>query len=160
MLNCIIIKHDEISNIKVRNLTEDSLYKKCGFKTDKDFHKILSLDFNSNFLEAWGKIDKTDKNKSNNIFLNKYNLNSSGKIIIILKNTDGYISIEKDEFIKYFNLNKEIKEDSEDEEETEEQIDSSNLLSKKLKKDNQDNEDNISLDSELTHDAYCYSDED
>ena len=157
MLNCVIIKNNEITNIKVRNLTEDSLYKKCGFKTDKDFEKILSLDYNGNFLEAWGKIDKTDKNKSNNIFLNRYNLNSIGKIIVILKNTEAYISIEKDEFIKYFNLNKE---ESEDEEENEEQVDSSNFLSKKLKKDNEEDEDNISLDSELTHDAYCYSDED
>ena len=157
MLNCVIIKNNEITNIKVRNLTEDSLYKKCGFKTDKDFEKILSLDYNGNFLEAWGKIDKTDKNKSNNIFLNRYNLNSIGKIIVILKNTEAYISIEKDEFIKYFNLNKE---ESEDEEENEEQVDSSNFLSKKLKKANEEDEDNISLDSELTHDAYCYSDED
>ena len=32
MLNCVIIKNNEISNIKVRNLTEDSLYKNVGLK--------------------------------------------------------------------------------------------------------------------------------
>ena len=164
MLNCIIIKNDDISNIKVRNLTEDSLYKKCGFKTNKDFEKILSLDYNGKFLEAWGKTDKTDKNKLSNIFLNKYNLKSIGKIIIIVKNDKEYISIEKDEFIKYFNLNNKVKDNSDDEEDIEEENYTTNLLSKNIEKNNLDDidveEDNISINSELTYDAYCYSDED
>lgn len=163
MLNCIIIKNDDITNIKVRNLTEDSLYKKCGFKTSKDFEKILSIDFNNNFLEVWGKIDKNEKNKSNNIFLDKYNLSTSGKVIIVLKNNiNNYISIEKEDFIKFFDLNKELKEKEEKEEEEYQEENKSNVLNNNLENNiNQDEEDdNISIDSELTHDAYCYSDED
>ena len=32
MINCILIQNSEINEVKVKNLSEDIIYKKCNFK--------------------------------------------------------------------------------------------------------------------------------
>ena len=55
MINCILIQNNEINEIKVKNLTEDSIYKKCNFKNNSDFIKIKTWNYENNIIELWGK---------------------------------------------------------------------------------------------------------
>ena len=40
MINCILIQNNQINEIKVKNLTDDIIYKKCNFKNNTDFKKL------------------------------------------------------------------------------------------------------------------------
>ena len=104
MISCLLVDNEKINTIKVKNLTEDSIYRKCNYKTNVDFDKIMSLEYNKNLLEVWGKTKgKMELNK--NIFLKNNKLECYGKFIIILKDVDNkYLSLDSNEFLKYFNI--------------------------------------------------------
>ena len=77
MLNCLIIKDDEISTINIKHLSEDNIYKKCGYKSNNNFKKILEHKLKDNIkLELWGKTEGLNKYLNSNKFLldNKYNI--------------------------------------------------------------------------------------
>jgi len=100
MINCILINNDindNVLEIKVKNLTEETIYKKCNFKNSKDFNKIKEWVIEDNNIELWGKINGNKNLKNNWNFFNKENLNIYGKSIFIMKNSDDvYISLSKD----------------------------------------------------------------
>ena len=104
MISCLLVDNEQFNTIRVKNLTEDNIYKKCNYKTNVDFDKIMSLEYNKNLLEVWGKTKgKMEVNK--NIFLKNNKLECYGKFIIILKDvTNKYLSLDSNEFFKYFNI--------------------------------------------------------
>ena len=102
MISCLLVDNEKFNTIKVKNLTEDNIYKKCNYKTNVDFNKIMSLEYNENCLEVWGKTKgKMEYNK--NIFLKNNKLECYGKFIIILKDvTNKYLSLDSNEFFQLF----------------------------------------------------------
>ena len=162
MISCIIINKNDIDEIRVKNLTESTIYKKCNYKIDKDFSKIFSWNNNENIIELWGK--ESGQNKNDFSVFQANNLNVYGKSIFLQKNNKNFISLSKDDFIKFFNVNKEeeivLKESTvaEAEPATEEEVE----VEAEAEAEEEDNEDNISeysYNSELTHELYCYTDE-
>jgi len=165
MISCLLVDNDKFITIKVKNLTEDNIYKKCNYKTNIDFNKIMSLKYNNNFLEVWGKTKgKMELNK--NIFLKNNKLECYGKFIIILKDvTNKYLSLDSNEFFKYFNIlnNTENTENTENTNKTNTNENKTDLLinEEKLKKlennDDSNSELSESNDSELSYELYCYT---
>ena len=165
MISCLLVDNENFNTIKVKNLTEDNIYKKCNYKTNVDFNKIMSLEYNENFLEVWGKTKgKMEYNK--NIFLKNNKLECYGKFIIILKDvTNKYLSLDSNEFFKYFNIlnNNENTENTENTIKTNIDENKTDLLinEEKLKKlennDDSNSEVSESNDSELSYELYCYT---
>ena len=165
MISCLLVDNENFNTIKVKNLTEDNIYKKCNYKTNVDFNKIMSLEYNENFLEVWGKTKgKMEYNK--NIFLKNNKLECYGKFIIILKDvTNKYLSLDSNEFFKYFNIlnNTENTENTENTNKTNTNENKTDLLinEEKLKKlennDDSNSEVSESNDSELSYELYCYT---
>lgn len=168
MISCLLVDNEKFNTIKVKNLTEDNIYKKCNYKTNVDFNKIMSLKYNENFLEVWGKTKgKMEYNK--NIFLKNNKLECYGKFIIILKDvTNKYLSLDSNEFFKYFNIlnNNENTENTENTNKTNTNENKTDLLinEEKLKKlennDDSNSEVSESNDSELSYELYCYTSDD
>jgi len=154
MINCILIQNNEINEIKVKNLTEDSIYKKCNFKNDTDFSKLKIWNYDNLSIELWGK-NKGFSNSLSNFELFKNNgLNIYGKSIFIMKNKESkYISLNKEIFNNYFNIINNVKskivEEISNECKNKEDLDS--------KEDDENSE--YSYNSELTYELYEYSDD-
>ena len=165
MISCLLVDNVNFNTIKVKNLTEDNIYKKCNYKTNVDFNKIMSLKYNKNLLEVWGKTKgKMELNK--NIFLKNNKLECYGKFILILKDvTNNYLSLDSNEFLKYFNIlnNNENNENNENTNKTNTNEGKTDLLinEEKLKKlennDDSNSEVSESNESELSYELYCYT---
>ena len=160
MISCLLCDNEKFNTIKVKNLTEDSIYRKCNYKTNVDFDKIMSLEYNKNLLEVWGKTKgKLEVNK--NIFLKNNKLECYGKFIILLKDvTNKYISLDSNEFLKYFNILNNNESNNESNNETNVIESKTELLINEEKLENNDDsnsEASESNDSELTYELYCYS---
>jgi len=107
MLNCLIIKDNEISTINTKYLSEDNIYKKCGYKSNNNFKKILEHKLNDNIkLELWGKTEGLNKYLNNNKFLldNKYNIYNKC-ILIASNNKKEYVSCLKEYYDNMINNN-------------------------------------------------------
>ena len=154
MINCILIQNNEINEVKVKNLREDSIYKKCNFKNDTDFSKLKNWNYDNFSIELWGK-NKGFSNSLSNFELFKNNgLNIYGKSIFIMKNKESkYISLNKEIFYNYFNIINNVKskivEEKSNECKNKEDLDS--------KEDDENSE--YSYNSELTYELYEYSDD-
>jgi len=71
MTSILIVEHSGIiKQVKVKDLSMDTLYKKCGFKTNDNFNRVTtwSVEYNKDTIniELWAK----DEGKANNE--NKY----------------------------------------------------------------------------------------
>ena len=161
MINCILIQNNEINEVKVKNLTEDCIYKKCNFKNDTDFSKLKIWNYNNFSIELWGK-NKGFSNSLSNFELFKNNgLNIYGKSIFLMKNDeDKYISLNKENFNNYFNIINDVESKVIDDENNE----CKNKQDLEVK-DIEENEENCdenseySYNSELTYELYEYSDD-
>ena len=110
MLNCLIIKGDEILTINTKNLSEDNIYKKCGYKSNNNFKKILEHKLMDNInLELWGKTDGLNKYLNSNKFLleKKYSIYNKC-ILIALNNNNEYVSCLKEYYDRMINNNEII----------------------------------------------------
>lgn len=160
MINCILIQNNEINEVKVKNLTEDCIYKKCNFKNDTDFSKLKIWNYDNFSIELWGK-NKGFSNSLSNFELFKNNgLNIYGKSIFLMKNDkDKYISLNKKNFNDYFNIINDVESKIIDDENNESK-NKENLESKEIKdEENCDENSEYSYNSELTYELYEYSDD-
>ena len=165
MISCLLCDNDKFNTIKVKNLTEDNIYKKCNYKTNVDFNKIKSIEYNKNLLEVWGKTKgKMEVNK--NIFLLNNNLECYGKFIILLKDVNNkYTSLDSNDFFKYFKI---LNNNENNEKINKLTTDESNckllINEKKIEKieNNEDSNSEVSEsnNSELSYELYCYSSDD
>jgi len=159
MIDCLIINNNEFNKIKVRNLNEDNIYKKCNYKNNLDFMKIMNMDYDNNILEVWGKVKcKTELNK--NIFLKNNNLECYGKAIILLKNNEEkYINLDTNKFFKKFKINNDLDNSSNDNNINEINDNNNNIIvnveeNKKIDTNSESSEMN---ESELEYELYCYT---
>ena len=161
MINCILIQNNEINEVKVKNLTEDSIYKKCNFKNDTDFSKLKIWNYENFSIELWGK-NKGFSNSLSNFELFKNNgLNIYGKSIFLMKNDeDKYISLNKENFNNYFNIINDVESKIIDDENNESK-NKEDLESKEIKENEENCDENseYSYNSELTYELYEYSDD-
>ena len=156
MLNCILIINNEITEIKVKNLTDDTIYRKCNYKNNKDFNKIKTWNIENNIVELWGKSKGTSNTLSNFELFKQNSINVYGKSIFIMKNDNNFISLNKDKFLDIFNLiNTEIESvlnenDNNDNNDNNDDIDNNDNVE-------EDDKSECSINSELSYEIYEYS---
>ena len=181
MLSCITLKNTSFTLLKVKNVTEDNIYKKCGYKTSINFKKIYTWNVDDKTIELWSKEDTNIKKYNQHNILTKYSIkvNINNKCIFFLKNKDHFINLDSDFFNKFFDLKETIeisKDDTNSEHITNDNNDSINtnstyglektndLLNKLLHNNNNtntsENEDSFEFNSELSYELYSYSDDD
>ena len=177
MINCILIQNNNINEIKVKNLTEDSIYKKCNFKNNIDFIKIKTWNYKNNIIELWGKNKGFSSSLSEfELFINN-SVNVYGKSIFLMRSDeDKYISIDKENFAEFLNLNNIKKNETVNIEDVENNINKNDKKDQNDQNDeNDENDENnindinnedknsesseFSNNSELTFELYEYSDE-
>lgn len=167
MLNCLIIKDNEITTINTKNISKDNIFKKCGYKSNNNFKKILEYKLKENInLELWGKTVGIDKHLNSNNFLLKKNYNIYNKCILTaLNNNNEYISclreyydimINNNEISDEFNCKKNINpyennSKYEDEDKTKDECKDKSI---ECNEETIYDYDNL---SELTEDSYIYS---
>jgi hypothetical protein len=172
MISCITFKNSSFTLLKVKNVTEENIYKKCGYKTSVNFKKIYTWDLGDKNIELWSKEDLNIKKYIQHNIFTKYSikLNANNKCIFLLKNREQFINLDIDAFNKFFDL-KEAIEVSNDENNNDINTNLSNtnssndinktneLLNKLLHNNNSENEENYEFNSELSYELYSYSDD-
>ena len=187
MLSCITLKNTSFTLLKVKNVTEENIYKKCGYKTSTNFKKIYTWNIDDKTIELWSKEDTNIKKYNQHTILTKYSikLNVNNKCIFFLKNKDHFINLDSEVFNKFFDL-KETIEFSNDDNNNNNNINNNNnydinsnlsndnssndnltsdinktneLLNKLLHNNNLENEENYEFNSELSYELYSYSDD-
>ena len=57
MIKCILINKEEINEIKIKNLSQEELYKRCNFKNNINFSKVKTWKIDDDNIELWGKTE-------------------------------------------------------------------------------------------------------
>lgn len=173
MISCITLKNDTFKQFKVKNVDEENIYKKCGYKSSNNFSKLYTWNIDaSTQLELWSKLDSASKvYNQHSIFLkHAINVNSNNKCIFLLKSNGNYSNLDGKLFNEIFDL-KEVIETEPHINENAANASNANVTntanasnsndnasnanaSKNLDK-NEDNE----VNSELSYELYSYSDE-
>ena len=172
MINILSLNNDSINEIKVKNMDDANIYKKCGYKNTNDFIKLYSGNYKNNVLEIWGKNKGLQKYKNAHTIFDILKIDAFGKCVVILKSDNGnFISITNTILKEFFLVNfkkqlnisssesdKETYEEEETKIETKQSTNTSTNTSTKqnIEKDESDNE---SDNSELSYDLYNYSDD-
>jgi len=173
MISCITLKNKTFKLLKVKNVNEENIYKKCGYKTSTNFKKIYTWDLDDKNIELWCKEDTNITKYNEHIIFTKYSikLNINNKCIFFLKNKEQFINLDNDVFNKFFDLKETIEiskdENTNDINETSDTNDNlssdinktNELLSKLLHNNNSENEENYEFNSELSYELYSYSED-
>ena len=185
MLSCITLKNTSLTLLKVKNVTEDNIYKKCGYKTPINFKKIYTWNVDDKTIELWSKEDTNIKKYNQHNILTKYSIkvNVNNKCIFFLKNKNHFINLDSDFFNKFFDLKEtiEINKDDTNNEHNNNDINinininndndsicanstyglekTNDLLNKLLHNNTLENEDSYEFNSELSYELYSYSDD-
>ena len=172
MLSCITLKNTSFTLLKVKNVTEENIYKKCGYKTSTNFKKIYTWNVDDKTIELWSKEDTNIKKYNQHTILTKYSikLNVNNKCIFFLKNKDHFINLDSEVFNKFFDLketiefsndiNSNLSNDNSSNDNLTSDINKTNeLLNKLLHNNNLENEENYEFNSELSYELYSYSDD-
>jgi hypothetical protein len=121
MISCITLKNSSFKLLKIKNVDEENIYKKCGYKSSNNFSKLYSWTIDSSLdLELWSKQDSTSKVYNQHSIFLKYsiNVNSNNRSIFLLKNKDNYINLDSKFFNDYFDLKEVIETESHSNEDT------------------------------------------
>jgi hypothetical protein len=177
MISCITLKNTSFKLLKVKNVTEENIYKKCGYKTPVNFKKIHTWNLDDKYIELWSKEDTNSKKYNQHNILTKYSikLNVNNKCIFFLRNKENFINLETEVFNKYFDLKEtieiskdDINENNNDTNDTDDTNDvnltsdinkTNELLNKLLHNSNSENEENFEFNSELSYELYSYSED-
>ena len=171
MINILSLNNDSINEIKVKNMDDANIYRKCGYKNTNDFIKLYSGNYKNNVLEIWGKNKGLQKYKNAHTIFDILKIDAFGKCVVILKNDNGnFISITntilKEFFLVNFKKQLNISGSESDKETFEEETkietkQSTNTSTNTSTKQNteKDESDNESDNSELSYDLYNYSDD-
>lgn len=121
MISCITLKNSSFKLLKIKNVDEENIYKKCGYKSSNNFSKLYTWTIDSSLdLELWSKQDSTSKVYNQHSIFLKYsiNVNSNNRSIFLLKNKDNYINLDSKFFNDYFDLKEVIETESHSNEDT------------------------------------------
>lgn len=169
----LIDKNGELKNVKLTNAYDKTeLYKKCGFRSEKDFELCGTWDIeNKCLIELYGKKDGKSGTE------NKYefpppndNFLLFGNCIVLVKNSEGYGNLTIETWDKIYNklfggfesLGEEDSELSEDEEVPQDKLTKHGYKKDGFVVDDDDSDDLCEHEytgSELTDEEYYYSDE-
>ena len=110
MLSCITLKNTNFKLLKVKNVTEENIYKKCGYKTSLNFKKMYTWNIEDKHIELWSKEDINIKKYNEHSILDKYSikLNVNNKCIFFLRNKEQFINLDSDTFNNFFDLKENI----------------------------------------------------
>ena len=110
MISCITLKNNDFKQLKIKNVDEENIYKKCGYKTNNNFKKLYSWNINNDTLELWCKEEENIKKLNQHNIFTKYGIkvNSNNKSIFLLKNKEKFINLDSEVFSDFFNLKEEI----------------------------------------------------
>ena len=185
MISCITLKNTSFKLLKVKNVTEENIYKKCGYKTSTNFKNIYTWSLDDKHIELWSKEDVHIKKHNEHEILTKYSikLNVNNKCIFFLKNKEQFVNLDTNIFNKFFNLKETIEISKDDNTNNENNdtdndadtndvdasdtqnfnlttdINKTNELLNKLLHTNTENEENFEFNSELSYELYSYSDD-
>ena len=179
MLSCITLKNTSFKLLKVKNVTEENIYKKCGYKTSTNFKIIYTWNLDDKRIELWSKEDTNIKKYNMHEILTKYSikLNLNNKCIFFLRNKEQFINLDTNTFNKFFNLKEIIeisKDDTNDTNSTNDANDANdandNNLTDAIKtnellnnllynKNTSETDENYEYNSELSYELYSYSDD-
>ena len=121
MISCITLKNSSFKLLKIKNVDEENIYKKCGYKSSNNFSKLYTWTIDSSLdLELWSKQDSTSKVYNQHSIFLKYsiNVNSNNRSIFLLKNKDNYINLDSKFFNDYFDLKEVIETETHSNEDT------------------------------------------
>ena len=182
MLSCITLKNTSFKLLKVKNVTEENIYKKCGYKTSTNFKIIYTWNLDDKRIELWSKEDTNIKKYNMHEILTKYaiKLNLNNKCIFFLRNKEQFINLDTNTFNTFFNLKEIIeisKDDTNDTNSTNDANDANdtndandNNLTDAIKtnellnnllynKNTSETDENYEYNSELSYELYSYSDD-
>jgi len=183
MLSCITLKNTSFKLLKVKNVTEENIYKKCGYKTSTNFKKLYTWNLDDKTIELWSKEDNNIKNYNNHNILITYNIkvNVNNKCIFFLRNKEQFINLDSEIFNKFFDLKESIeinKDTSTNEDNSNNTNDNNNndIINSNINSDvtkandllnnllhnnnnNSENEENFEFNSELSYELYSYSED-
>ena len=156
MISCITLKNNSFKQFKIKNVDEENIYKKCGYKSSNNFNKLYTWNIDdSTQLELWSKLDSTCKVFNQHSIFLKYsiNVNSNNKCIFLLKSKKDYINLDGKYFNEFFDLKEVIETGSninnDDDHPHDSNIDNKTKHSKsQIDNDNDndnDNDDNINI---------------
>lgn len=121
MISCITLKNSSFKLLKIKNVDEENIYKKCGYKSSNNFSKLYTWNIDSSLdLELWSKQDTTSKVYNQHSIFLKYsiNVNSNNRSIFLLKNKDNYINLDSKFFNEFFDLKEVIETETHSNEDT------------------------------------------
>jgi hypothetical protein len=173
MISCITLKNDIFKQFKIKNVDEENIYKKCGYKSSSNFSKLYTWTIDSSVeLELWSKVDSASKVYNQHSIFLKYaiSVNSNNKCIFLLKNNNNYTNLDGKYFNEFFGLKEVIETESisnantNTTNSTNSNDDNTNdaktlkNLEKNLENNLEKNEE-FDVNSELSYELYSYSDE-
>ena len=174
MISCITLKNDTFKQFKIKNVDEENIYKKCGYKSSNNFSKLYTWTIDSRLeLELWSKVDSASKVYNQHSIFLKYaiSVNSNNKCIFLLKSNNNYTNLDGKYFNEFFDLKEVIETESHTNDANANDANNTNdgnantndaktlkNLEKNLEKNLDKNEDN-DVNSELSYELYSYSDE-
>lgn len=143
------VKIERNAEIKIEKFKEiNDLYKKCGFRKKEDFHLIHCWEFNTDFIEIWGKTTGKSNLKNNYLFPSPIEQTIFGNCCILKKNSsDIYIDFNLcnwDNFLFNYKKNKE-------------NLEKKNII--ELSESDSSEDECNSINSELKEESYIYSSE-
>ena len=157
-----IEKTGDIKDIKISNINE--LYKKCGFRKDNGFEKIINwekkIDGKNTNIELWGRTSGKNNIKNNYKFPEPFNKNIYGNCSLIYKEDNEIFDLTEELWNKMYIVDNttqiEVKSD-------ETILDDSNNNGLEYDNNIDSDIDDISIsnneDSELQEESYIYSSE-
>lgn len=179
MIACITLKNITFKQFNIKNVKEETIYKKCGYKSSTNFKKLYTWDCddNSKQIELWSKEDLVCKQFNTHRIFTKYSIkvNINNRCIFLIKSNGVYNNLYSDFFNSFFDIKETIENcassennnfdepNTDDESVGVKNLSENNndlilknvLLNTKANKDDEDYEHN----SELSYELYCYSDE-
>jgi hypothetical protein len=173
MISCITFKNGSFKQLKIKNVDEENIFKKCGYKSSNTFNKLYTWKVDDNkSLEIWSKSDNVCKVfNQHTIFLkHSINVNINNKCIFLLKNANDYISLDGKFFTSFFIINDVIETGPCNNNETMHDLSGDNKAKNPKNHIETNNNDDTSttttnknedyeVNSELSYELYCYSDE-
>ena len=177
MISCITLKNNSFKQFKIKNVEEENIYKKCGYKSANNFSKLYTWNIDaSTQLELWSKLDSASKvYNQHSIFLkHAINVNSNNKCIFLLKSNGNYSNLDGKLFNEIFDLKEVIETEPHINENAANATNTANANASNANASNENTNANISnanasknldknedneVNSELSYELYSYSDD-
>ena len=146
MISVLIIANNDKNLKKIKNISYDDLYKKCGFKTGENFEKLYEKNIDELSYEYWGKKDGKENYK---YIIN--NITYYNKLIVIKTKDKEFQNITEEDYCNIFdNKNNEEKHTIKNKENNKENNEDS-------KNEDEEMELVLNSDSELSEEPYLFS---